>query len=289
MTKNSSFPRLVGGLLTLVAGLSARPAVAQEGDQVQTCNASILCQPSYQVQGQAVVRVNSAGSAGTGTLIRNPLPGGNPFVLTAFHVVDANASGVIEQNEIDAIANNNNTLFVFEDHSPCGASNVGFPGARPGAYLYGAIVRAASRTYDFVLLELRAPAPFTANYATLRFSRSNQGSSFAIHHPRGTTKRIAFGNNTNNPLYGGDFLVTFNDGRVAPGSSGCPLFNSSREVYGALKRGPANCEAPCQPGAWFCGNAEFVPVIDAWYGSNPANDAGAISSLGPGSTAVAAP
>jgi hypothetical protein len=72
-------------------------AVAQDNSQWdQLCNPSILCHPSYAHQGRSVVRLKAGLNSGTGFLVRNPLPGGNPFVFTVFHVLDEDESGSLE-------------------------------------------------------------------------------------------------------------------------------------------------------------------------------------------------
>ncbi len=128
-----------------------------------------------------MVRIqNGITKDGAGFLIRNPTPGGNPFVLTAFHTFDFNRNNVLEPDD-EVI--NNFVEFRFDDNSPCGATIILGPQARGPTMMSGAILRAASPRHDFVLLELRSPAPFTANYARLKFTRDQQGSLFIIHHP----------------------------------------------------------------------------------------------------------
>jgi hypothetical protein len=147
MIKYPSSVLFAGLVFSSAVGLHTFSATAQEGDQVQTCNASILCQPNYLPQGQTVVRLSFFGLGGTGVLLRNPNPSGNPFVLTAFHVLDNNGNGLLDPDEIATISDSNpntsNSLVVFEDRSLCGAASVAGPGARPAAYLFGATVRAA--------------------------------------------------------------------------------------------------------------------------------------------------
>jgi hypothetical protein len=128
-----------------------------------------------------------------------------------------------------------------------------------------------------VLLELLTPAPFTANYANLKFSTTSQGGSFIIHHPQGTTKRIGFGNNNDiNPS--GYFHVNMQDGRPAGGSSGAPLFdNDDRKVYAFNVRG--RCGEGCGPAALeICNPYDFISLYDAWYGSFSSGTG--VSSLG---------
>jgi hypothetical protein len=143
--------------------------------------------------------------------------------------------------------------------------------------MVGATVRAYSDDLDFILLELLAPAPFTANYANLKFSTTSQGGSFIIHHPQGTTKRIGFGNN-NDISPSGFFRVNMDDGRPAGGSSGGPLFdNDDRRVYAFNVRG--RCREGCAPpDLEFCNPYDFISLWDAWYGS--VSSGTGVSSLG---------
>ncbi len=84
----------------------------------------------------------------------------------------------------------------FEDTSPCTAATVPQPAVRTPARMRGAIVRAYGEGRDLALIELLAIPPFTATFANLKFTREGPGTLFVIHHLWGTTKRIAFGNNT---------------------------------------------------------------------------------------------
>jgi hypothetical protein len=65
------------------AFLGLMPTWASAQLAPQPCNASVLCHPSYAAQGQSVVRIRAGLNNGTGLLIRNPVPGGNPFIPTA--------------------------------------------------------------------------------------------------------------------------------------------------------------------------------------------------------------
>ncbi len=256
-------------------GLAGR-ALAQDP---QPCNASVLCHPTYAAQAASVVRIlTTNNNNGTGFLIRNPVPGGNPFVLTALHVVDPDDNGVLDPAELALIADpfTAGRFFIFFDYtSPCGAATI--PGLLSAPNLVGALVRAYSADNDYVLLELRAPAPITANYANLKFPNSPQDGSFVIHHPRGTTKRIGFGNNGSFSS-GGYFNVSMQDGRPAGGSSGGPLFdNDDRRAYAFMAQGSTDCRDGCGSVSEICNPYKFISLYDAWYGSV---SSGGVSSLG---------
>jgi hypothetical protein len=253
------------------------PTWAAAQPDPQPCNASVLCHPSYAAQAASVVRILAGQFGATGFLIRNPIPGGNPFVLTSFHTFDFNRNNVLEPNELETI--NDQVQFRFDDNSPCGATNIPGRDERGATWLGGSILRVASDNQngnDYVLLELRSPAPFTANYANLKFVQTTQGGSFVIHHPRSTTKRIGFGSN-NGISSSGYFNVTMSDGRPALASSGGPLFdNDDRKVYAYVDGGP--CGEGCDPpDLETCNPYDFISLYDAWFGSF---SSGGVSSLG---------
>lgn len=211
------------------------------------CNPLIQCQQSKIPFARAVARFNSNGFQGTGTLINNEGNNGQAYFLTAFHVLDVNrnifgkpvGNGVLDPDEIGALAE---ATFQFRFwRTQCnGSVNNAF------IEFTGAIVRAAWRNSDVVLLELTNPPGIgdLVNYAgwNRQIGAPSDNSSFIIHHPQGEDMRITSTRNVKNWSWNTNFWTAhYSSGTVDRGSSGSALMNEYGQIVGQLRSGWSSC------------------------------------------------
>lgn len=211
------------------------------------CNPLIQCQPPKIPFARAVARFSSNGFQGTGTLINNEENNGRAYFLTAFHVLDVNrnifgkpvGNGVLDPDEIAALAR---ATFQFQFwRSTCnGTIN------NTGLQFSGAVVRAAWRNSDVVLLELTNPPGIgdLVNYAgwNRQTASPSNNASFIIHHPQGEDMRITSTRNVKTRLLNNNYWTAhYSSGTVAPGSSGSALMNELGQIVGQLRSGWSSC------------------------------------------------
>ncbi|RJP31584.1 MAG: hypothetical protein C4547_15355 [Phycisphaerales bacterium] len=182
----------------------------------------------------AVVNGNVVGYSSGGLLGRNPSDG-SPFIMTANHCDPMSRA----------------TVFVWNYRSTrCNGPDPGPPNSNPrneGAHL----MRSAS-TADWKLLALRErpKAGRFLGWASGFWDSFADGTG--IHHPRGMNQSISWGYNEGMaygefcPQIGPCFWahtwgVRLTTGTTFPGSSGSPVFDSSRRVRGTLSGG-YNCD-----------------------------------------------
>ncbi len=166
----------------------------------------------------------------SGALINNVNNDGTPYFLTANHCVSTStvASTVV-------------AYFNYETKA-CGQ------GIKDYKTLSGASLKTVGESSDYSLLEFDAspPTSYQPYYAGWDLSSSSD-STTGIHHPLGILKKISFDNDpVSNYAYrlawdeGDDtpanshWLVYFDEGEIASGSSGSPLFNTKRRIIGQL-------------------------------------------------------
>ena len=217
---------------------AARPSI--------NCNPLIQCQTSKITFARAVARFSSNGFQGTGTLINNEGNNGRAYFLTAFHVLDVNrflgipvGNGVLDPDEIAALGG---ATFQFRFwRTQCnGTVNNAF------IQFTGAVVRAAWKNSDVVLLELTNPPGIgdLVNYAgwNRQISPPSGSSSFVIHHPQGEDMRITTTRNVKNWFWNTNYWTAhYSSGTVAKGSSGSALMNEYGQIVGQLRSGWSSC------------------------------------------------
>jgi hypothetical protein len=175
---------------------------------------------------------------GSGALINNTAQDCTPYFLTAHH--------------LEITASNAWTVRIDWNYetSSCGGTCYSSSQTQTGT-----TVRASYSVSDFTLLELDDPpsASFDVYYAGWDRSSTAPSSAVAIHHPSGDCKKISIENNST-CISGGEYgeddcgegtnHIRVNDwdtGTTEGGSSGCPLFNSSKRIVGQLHGGSAAC------------------------------------------------
>lgn len=231
---NIRIPKILAGFVDL----GDAPYISKEANII--CNPSIKCSLEKMMSARAVARFNVNGAQCTGTLLNNELKNGKAYFLTAFHCIDRNKNASIDASEEAELAY---ATFQFQFwKNECG----GVVNER-GIQFSGAVLRAAWKNSDMVLLELSNPPGIGdgVNYAgwNRQTSKPSKTMSFIIHHPKGSDMRLTKTRNVLNYFLNDDFWQAYyRVGTVAPGSSGSALFNEYNQVIGQLYAGWSSCD-----------------------------------------------
>ncbi|GAB3564067.1 hypothetical protein GCM10027578_08900 [Spirosoma luteolum] len=238
----------------------------------QSCELNTICYPDYQQEADGVAMMLTTYApytyACTGSIVNSTKQDFRSFLLTAFHCYDFSEDGVHQPAEQAAAAG---TQFRFHWESPTCS-----PTSADNVYLTltGANFRSAYANSDFSLLELTQQVPPQENITYLGWDRNNSQASspFGIHHPSADIKKISFSPNTTSYVSvspGASYVVGSgtthlqvtwgNLGVTEGGSSGSPLFNSSRRIIGQLHGGGSYCFAPTSPD-------QYGRIFTSWTG-----------------------
>ncbi len=202
------------------------------------CQEDIACQDATWVEtGTSVAKMvyveNGESFLCTGTLI-NDLDNSTqtPLFLSAEHCISD-----------QTVASSLITYWFFR-RAECFGSAPTSVISRSG----GAQMLAHEGFSDFSLMKLLDTPPNGARFAAWTTDRQTINSSAtAIHHPSGDLKKISFGRITDiADAFGAPSLdkplnVNWNLGTTEPGSSGSPLFNTTKQLVGTLWGGASNC------------------------------------------------
>lgn len=206
----------------------------------QSCNIDISCNTgaNWQVEKNAVCKLIAGGEMCTGTLLNNTAGSKAPYFLTAQHCIGTGqlAAGAV---------------FYFNLEKPfCGAVD-----GKPAKTLSGSkLIATTPGKLDFSLVKLNHFPPITYRPYLAGWDRSpgNPQSAVCIHHPNGDVKKIAI---EQHPLTTGNYVdnsvnydanshwkvAHWEIGTTEGGSSGSPVFNGAKQVFGTLTGGDANC------------------------------------------------
>ena len=217
------------------------------------CNINVNCPlgANYQIEKKGVARILMVFSNGSGwcsgSLIANTSGSLDPYFLTAHHC--------------QLIGNNPDFgMWRFDfDYEGVGCSN---PGVEPQPKSVLGCERLSFRqATDFLLLKLETiPSNFGVYFnGWSRDTTNNVAKTVFIHHPVGDIKKIS--QDTNKAIihnasinWSGQFGTTPPNShwKVIPdygiyqgGSSGCPLFDTSKRIVGQLHGGNANAQNAC--------------------------------------------
>lgn len=251
---SSSFTlsKVTYGLSTNQSNSGARAAASSID-----CIPDATCYYGWENEWEMNARVIINGYQGTGTFVNNETQDRRPFVLTAFHVVDTDDDDVLSASEISAF----NSVVVQVD-----LRSVNCNGSVSNGFSFtGANFRSAWQDTDFCLFELYSTPSIerTVNYAGWDRSGNTPSKGTSLHHPSGTYLRYSTSTNggiRQHPLHPKFWQVTnWETGIVAPGSSGCALYNEYHKVIGQLKGGATTCT--------FMDFADrYGKFSDSWYG-----------------------
>lgn len=208
------------------------------------CYVDAVCYASWinSIEGNAIGRL--MGSTGcTGALInRNPSDLA-PIVMTARHCItnQADANGVI--------------VIWFWQNQTCNGNNP--PNLNSLPRNDGALLLKTDFEAEWTLMGLYEP-PGSGSYVGWSSGYWDDGGGATnISHPGGRPKRITFGTKTDdrNCLGGASFYTEWGTGTVTGGSSGSPVFDSSRRVRGTMSCATDTdgdgTGGPCAPDSWF--------------------------------------
>ena len=220
------------------------------------CHVNVACPEGdpWRDQIRSVARYHITLADGsfwcTGVLINNTVGNDKNYFLTAFHCFDEWLDGVLA--DPDSAAASMVIYWNFEVSTCSGTTG------SESQNQSGAIFRAAYNPTDFTLVELDdMPSPaFSVYYAGWDRGSAAPSSGVAVHHPQGDLKKISFeyqplsvtsfggysspGDGTHLRVADWDYSST-NEGTTETGSSGCPIFNSSKRITGTLHGGLAAC------------------------------------------------
>jgi hypothetical protein len=246
------------------------------------CEVDVNCGEgeAWSEQRDAVVRIRIVIPAGTGfctgTLMNNTAQDCSPYILTAFHC-----------GEESTTANFSQYIFLFNYQRACGSGS-----ASASQVMTGCVRRADSNdsgaegggTFgsDFMLVELNTtvPAAYNAFYAGWDATVLGSSSGVTIHHPDADVKKIStyastltsasWAGFTNGSHWRVTWVPTTNGhGVTEPGSSGAPLFNTSKRVIGTLTGGQSCCTSNgCGPQTGL-NQPDYYGKLSYHWDSNP--------------------
>ncbi|MCS6981209.1 MAG: PKD domain-containing protein [Flavobacteriales bacterium] len=224
------------------------------------CQVNARCSPegdNWHDQRRSVVRIlvkegNYYGWC-SGAMVNNTAQDCTPYVLTANHC-GAGAS----------VADFKSWKYYFNYESSACANPPG-EGTLATQTVTGSLKVASSSDAstvtksDFLLtiLKMRPPASYNAYLAGWSTSNTGSSSGVTIHHPAGDIKKIStYTQALLSATWGGTpgthwqvkwTSTTNGHGVTEEGSSGSPLFNSSKLVIGHLSGGSSFCTQPNNP------------------------------------------
>ncbi|MFC2090815.1 T9SS type A sorting domain-containing protein [Bacteroidota bacterium] len=208
----------------------------------QECEIDVNCieGEDWQIVKRAVCLISTPQVYCTGTLINNTSYNGKPYVLTAEHCINKDFSA-------------RNSIFYFDyENSKCFVND-----ALPGMSVSGSTLLSTGDSLDFSLVNLSARPPHSYNvyYAGWDIRTLHYGSSYALHFPNGDAMKLSIdedhtsdakslpGDLVDYVLESNFHIKQWDLGTTEGGSSGCPLFNSSKRIIGILSGGLASCGA----------------------------------------------
>lgn len=230
-----------------------------------TCNVNVNCSEGDEWQNQQKgvcyiqQRIGDYIYLCTGSLVNNTARDQKPYVLSAFHCFQDDASSSLVPDSILT-----QTLFYFH-YSLSGCESTSTP-SKPKV-LTGCRRIAYSPIQDgsdgmLLLLNHTIPSTYDVYYNGWDRAAFSAVSGVGIHHPAGDYMKIStFGEmvpypanwiNTDNKdttIANADLIVTFDQtkhghGVTEGGSSGSPLFNQNGLIIGTLSGGGSSCEEP---------------------------------------------
>lgn len=203
------------------------------------CIPNFMCYSDKINQARAVMQIVVNGYTGTGTLINSEANNGKAYVLTAFHLIDADDDGVLQVSEISGLSNSS---FRFQRwFTEC-------TGSIENATLNftGSTLVVQDELHDIVLLEMTQPPGLGDGVTFSGWNRSTSEPSdngcYILHHPLGEPMKISFSSSVNDMPAGFPYWnVNFSIGVVWKGSSGSGLINPNNQLVGVLSHGASSC------------------------------------------------
>jgi len=201
-----------------------------------TCNFNVVCPIGNawrnEINSVAALTTGSGGRFCTASLLNNLKNDGKQYLLTAHHCGGSSTGWVI--------------LFNYQSLT-CPRGGNRFLNNTVGRV--SEVFRNAQSDINLVLIGEEIPKSFNVYYnGWSAVNNPERNFTVGIHHPAGDVKAISFSYfPTSHTQWGGGAPNThwrvpeWNNGTTEPGSSGSPLFDSSRRVVGQLHGGIASC------------------------------------------------
>lgn len=195
-----------------------------------SCNLDASCYSAWTASGNSVGRIigtNGDTFACSGTLISDQASDKSPLFLTATHCFQS-----------DYVANTAIVFWMFKTSS-CNGST---PSIYSTPQTIGASMVSQGQP-DTTLLLLTGTVPANIPFAGwTNADPAHAAAITALHHPRGSWRRISFGTKQNDDYYYPDYhQVRWSSGITEPGSSGSPAFNANHQITGTLSLGSSTC------------------------------------------------
>jgi hypothetical protein len=206
----------------------------------QDCEVDVNCEEGddWQIIKRSVCHISTSRLFCTGALINNSAYDGKPYVITAEHCINK-----------DFTAENSVFYFGYEN-SECGLND-----GNRNRSVSGSTLVATGDSIDFTLVKLstRPPREYNVYFAGWDMREQGHVGTVTLHHPNADAMKISFdydptADPTSVPGDLNDYFISSNYwikewdiGTTEGGSSGCPLFNSSKRLIGVLSGGLASC------------------------------------------------
>lgn len=212
-------------------------AEAPQVEQEAACHLDISCSAEWAqtASGVGMILFEEGGSTGvcSGSLLNTRNSTFEPYFLTAAHCL-----------KTESVARTVLSFWGFQSQRCNGPKPElrDIPRTTGGARLLSTLGDFGDAKGDMTFLEIRGELPsgvFFQGWDPMRASFGTQVTG--IHHPRGTSKRISFGQIVPDRIFGTDAdtyaMVAETNGRTERGSSGSALFSQPGVVVGALSFG----------------------------------------------------
>ncbi len=219
-----------GGPQSVLAG-------APEVEQEAACHLDVTCSPEWAqtARGVGMILFEQGGSTGvcSGSLLNTRNSTFDPFFLTAAHCL-----------KTESVARSVLSFWGFQSQTCNGPKPElrDVPRTTGGARLLSTLGDFGEAKGDMTFLEILGELPSGVFFQGWDPTQQSFGTQVVgIHHPRGTSKRISFGQIVPDRIFGTDAdvyaMVAETNGRTENGSSGSALFSQPGVVVGALSFG----------------------------------------------------
>jgi len=188
----------------------------QTSDRVD-CNDNVACSSGddWRDEIDGVVLVSGNGGLCSASLINNTNFDKTPYIVYAAHC----SSG-----------GSNTVYFNYQSYSCNGTQPQGYNTMSGTQNLW--IGNFSNNDGALIRLNNNVPSAYDPYYNGWNKSSANPGNNVVgIHHPDGWIKKISY-NATGMDSNGNWWDFRYNNGRVIPGSSGSPMFDSSKRIRG---------------------------------------------------------
>ena len=188
----------------------------QTSDRVD-CNDNVACSSGddWRDEIDGVVLVSGNGGLCSASLINNTNFDKTPYIVYAAHC----SSG-----------GSNTVYFNYQSYSCNGTQPQGYNSMSGTQNLW--IGNFSNNDGALIRLNNNVPNAYDPYYNGWNKSSANPGNDIVgIHHPDGWIKKISY-NATGMSSSGNWWDFRYNSGRVIPGSSGSPMFDSSKRIRG---------------------------------------------------------